>query len=231
MGQVLLPNGTAQPNPPSGYTAFYAKTDGGLYYKTAAGVESPVGMDAVNPGYFDLKPISLKDDGANGWSVTTVNGFPVLTATSTNALKQLVATYHADHDISLALSSSTVDGFFHLHWSHATVAPTGNFVIDVKVRASLPNGAFTTLTPLQFVVTPTAGNINLNNITEMAMPMGWYPYMTPDAILTVLIERNRGANATDTFANSVLFHSADFHVLGSSRLTTNKDIGTGWVNT
>lgn len=228
MGQALFPNGAPQGNPPTGYTTLYAKADGSLCYKTPAGVE--VSFSAPTAGYFDLKPISLKDDGANGWSVTTVNGFPTLTALSTNALKQLVALYHIDHDIDLGVSTSNSGAYFHLHWGHNTASPTGNFIIDIKARVALPNGQFATLAPLQFTLTPSAGNIDRNIITELPLPSAWYPYLSIDSIWTLLIERNRGVNTTDTFNNPVYYYSADFHIRGSSRLTTNKDAGTGWVN-
>lgn len=228
MGQIYLPNGAEQSPPPAGYTALYSKADGALYYKLPGGNE--ISFSPPAPGYFDLKPISLKDDGANGWSITTVNGYPVLTASSTNALKQLIAVYHVDHDIDLTLAGATSGAFLHLHWAHNTATPTGSFVIDVKGRAALPNGQFTTLAPLQFVIAPQATNVDRNMITELELPIGWYPYLTVDAIINLSIERNRGVNATDTFAQPVYFYSADFHVKGSSRLTTAKDIGSGWVN-
>ena len=182
-------------------------------------------------GYFDLTALSFKDDGTNGWTLTTVNGFIYLTATSTNALKQVIAIVHPNHNLDLGLATAASGAFFHLHWTHATVSPTGVIIITVKARAGKPNQGFVTLTPLVFTLTPTAGNIDSNTITELAVPADWYPYLTVDAIWNILIERNRGANAGDTFANPCYLFAADLHVLGSGKMTTAKDIGTGWVNT
>jgi len=181
-------------------------------------------------GFFDLKPISLKDDGANGWTTTLVNGFLFLTATGTNTQKRLVAIQHPDHDIDLDLATASTGAFFHLHWTHDIAAPTGVATIVVAPYAAKPNAAFAALTPLTFTLTPTAGNRMSNTITELAIPADWYQYLTPDAIWNISIERNRGAYASDTFANPVYFFSADAHVRGSGALTTNKDIGEGWIN-
>jgi hypothetical protein len=181
-------------------------------------------------GFFDLKPISLKDDGTNGWSITTVNGFSIFTATSTNALKRMVAIQHPDHDIDLDLETANTGAFFHIHWTHDTAAPTGVAIVTVSPYAGKPNGTFVALTSLNFTLTPTAGNRMNNTITELAIPSDWYQYLTPDAIWNINIDRNRGANASDTFANSIYLFSADAHVRSSGALTINKDIGTGWVN-
>lgn len=181
----------------------------------------------VPSGWFDITPIWAKDDGNNGWTITTVTGNRLaLTANSTNALKQIIFAYHIPHTILLNQSDGNI--FIHPHIEFPNTN-AGNAVLTYRIFAALRDGAFSTEFTLTQTITPSSYAANRNNVIDIAMPTGLAAYLVPDAIFTIGVERNRGANATDTYASSIYLHTVDLHVQGDGKLTTSKDFGTGWI--
>lgn len=183
----------------------------------------------VPDGWADITPIYSKDDGTNGWSLTVPTGATTrlaLTASSTNALKQMIFGYHIPHDILLGQTDGNV--YLHPHLEFPNVN-AGNIILTARIFCALRDGAWSTEFTQTFTVTPSSYAANRNTVIDVALPNGVAAYLVPDATITILFERNRGANATDTYASAVYLHTLDIHAKFDAKLTTSKDVGTGWV--
>jgi hypothetical protein len=168
----------------------------------------------------------VKDDGSGGWTFTTLaSGRRALTAVGTGGAKTLVAEYHVPHRIKLGQVDGQIHYHLHLDFSDQNA---GDAVITVHFYAAKRDGTYGGPFTLTYTLTPANLALNSNLVFELALPTGMAAYMDVDALIEAIITRDPSLPA-DTYAGSVYFGTADFHVLEDGRPTTAKDEGTGWV--
>jgi hypothetical protein len=182
----------------------------------------------ANSGWVDITPVWQKDDGTSPFVMTNISGNRwALAANSTNSLKRVINEYHIPHDIVLNQTDGNI--YLHLHWESADNA-TGNIIAIARIFCALRDGSWSSEFTSTYTLTPsTSLSTGKQIVSELALPTGCAAYLVPDALWYVNIERNRGANATDTYANTWYYHTADLHVQSDVRPTTSKDPGTGWI--
>lgn len=177
-------------------------------------------------GWDDLPPVSFKPDGTNPWTESSPGGNRLAWSASNGTTSRIMLlTYHVYHTV---LQGQT-DSYFHVHWEVANKA-AGNIILIAYVSAALRDGAWSAETAVTITLTPSnQTNANQNNVTEVALPAAIMAYMEVDSLISIRLERNRGANLTDTYNSTVWVHTADIHTRFDNRPTTSKDKGSGWV--
>lgn len=176
-------------------------------------------------GWADITPLHIKDDIGAGWDMAVVAGSrQEMSASSTNPAKTLFAKIHIPHDILLGQEDSLI----HLHWE-APNTNEGNIIITAYISAGLRDGVFSSEYPLVYTLTPSVSGALKNVVTDLALPSGLEAYLVPDAIWTVRVVRDRGTNATDTYASTVFLHTIDIHTRVDYLPTTDHAVGAGWV--
>jgi hypothetical protein len=180
---------------------------------------------SADSGWADITPLHIKDDLNAGWAMATVTGSrQEMSASSSNAAKTLFAKIHIPHDIVL----NQADSLIHLHWE-APDTNAGNVIITVYISAGLRDGVFSSEYSLVFTLTPSVSGALKNVVTDVALPSGLEAYLVPDAIWTARVVRDRGTNATDTYASTVFLHTLDLHTRVDYLPTTDHAVGAGWV--
>jgi hypothetical protein len=187
------------------------------------------GISTINArqGYGDLTPIWVKDDGAGGWTFTTLaDGRKMLTAADGGGAKTLVLGYHVPHEV--VLDQVAAEMFFHIHTEFSSQA-AGDVVIACDMFGAHPNGAWSGPHQLLYTITPSGLALGTNHIIELAIPTAMAEFVCdPDSNLFVHVVRHPGL-PTDTFGGSVYFNTGDFHIKFDGRNTTSKDKSIGWV--
>lgn len=179
-------------------------------------------------GWMDITPFESGDDGANGAVNTLVTGGqPHLYGRRFRGDASQVTNrywrFHIPHDIH----PNPTAAYFHLHWMHNTVSPTGSAIFDIYINACKRDGTPITEVSTTLTITPTAGNCYFSNmVTEIDISAltGILTNLQVDAMFSFYVER-RAAN--DDFAASIYVRGADLHVQSDSKYTTAKDEGTG----
>ena len=174
----------------------------------------------------DITPVYVNDDGSGGWAyVTLATDRRVLGAAGIGGAKTLDAKYHIPHNIKPGQGSGEM--YFHLHVEFSDQT-AGNVVMTVKLFPGKREVAYHAAYTLTYTLTPANYALDSNHVFELALPAGMEAYMEVDAIVSATITRDPSV-VGDTYAGSVYFSTADFHVLTDQRYTTAKDEGTGWV--
>lgn len=185
---------------------------------------------AKEVGWFDITPFEAGDDGANPATNVLVSGAQphVYGRRFRGDAVQVTSRFwrfHIPHDIA----SNPTAFYFHLHWMHNTVSPTGSAIFNVYVNACKRDGAPITEVSTTLTITPLAANCYYQNmVTEIDLTAltGILPNLQVDALFGIYIER---LAANDNFGNDIFVRGADLHVQTEGKVTTAKDEGTGWV--
>lgn len=181
-------------------------------------------------GWFDITPFESGDDGTNGAVNTLVTGgqprlygrrFRGDGSQITNRFWR----FHIPHDIALNPTAA----YFHLHWMHNTVSPSGTAIFTVYVNACKRDGTPITEVSTTLTITPLAADCYKSNmVTEVDLSAltGILTTLQVDALFSVYVERNA---ANDAFGGDIFVRGADMHVQSDGKNTTAKDEGAGWV--
>ena len=202
MGQIILPYVASVDTPQTGSTRVYAKTDGLMYSKDGAGVESQMSVSSaatLSVGGLNMSSatgngIKIGATPAYGWADMLGNVLAKTTGATAPAFAArnggncfsyfcsagniLYFTYHVPHDYALG-----TDIFWHPHWGHNGSAISGNLVIGISAAYAKPSsdslGTFTaeitpTLTYATVNIATTPANTNLINDFQLsaAAPSG-----------------------------------------------------------
>jgi len=179
----------------------------------------------VPDGWLDLFPVSFKDDGANGWAFEEIGatGRFCHTAAGSAGLKRLHFKHHIPHMIKLGATEAHV----HIH-GESEDAGAGNVELIAYIQIALRDGTWSAEYAHTFTLTPSNTLNNKNGVHEVPLNAALLPYLLPDAMTSVRLDRVP-ANVNDTYAGKWYISTLDLHVLGDAKLTTSKDVGTGWV--
>ena len=184
----------------------------------------------VADGWFDILPVSFKDDATNGWAWEQIGstGRYAHTASSSNGIKMLHFKHHIPHDIKIGATEA------YIHFHGETENDTSASVeLIAYVQAALRDGTWSAEYAHPFIFNPailTSSNKNL--VVDVALDANLLAYLVPDAAFSTRLVRypNNPVNpSNDTYASKVYVHTVDLHVQGDAKLTTSKDAGTGWV--
>lgn len=184
----------------------------------------------VADGWFDILPVSFKDDASSGWAWEQIgtSGRYAHTASSNPGIKTIHFKHHIPHEIQFGATEA------YLHFHGETADNTSASVeLIAYVQMALRDGAWSIEYPHPFIWNPaTLATAGKNNIIEVALNSNLLAYLVPDAMTSIRFERypNNPVNPNnDTYAGKVYIHTLDMHVKSDGKLTTSKDVGTGWV--
>lgn len=183
--------------------------------------------EMVKSGYFDILPAHIDFTGAAAPVRTTVTGARTARAFagSGGTTNKIFVSYHIPHDISFSLTNYEI----HLHLEHNNAAPTGNAKFYLDYYVAQPDGTYSAIISKNVLFTPHATNNYLkNNIVKIESLTDSIASLIPDGMILLDLYRDP-ADVADTFTDNVFFTTIDIHVLGDMKLTTSKDLGSGWV--
>jgi hypothetical protein len=180
----------------------------------------------------DITPFESGDDGVNGATHTLITGgqprvYGRRFRGDANQTTNRTYRFHVPHDVAATPTAC----FFHIHWAHNTVSPTGNARFVIYVNACKRDGTPITEVNTTMLITPLAADcykINMVREVDLSALTGILAQLQVDALFSVYLERQAG-DVADTFNGDIFVRGADLHVQTDGKSTTAKDEGGGWV--
>lgn len=195
MSQILIPEGTAPATPSTGVVSVYAKSDGLMYSKDDAGIESALGV---------ALPITVANGGTNITSYTTGD---ILYASATNVLSKL--------PIGSTGEVLTVSGAGIPNWTAGGGSGTVTSVSVVTANGVSGSVATATTTP---AITLTLGAITPTSVNGITIATGTGTMTFPPASAEIGY-LNIPQNSQST-AYTLVLSDAGKHILHPSADTT-----------
>ena len=177
-------------------------------------------------GWNDILPVQFKDDASAGWTHAQIGttGRYAWSAIGTGASSTIHLYYHIPHEVV----SNPATGYWHPHIETPN-NDAGNIVLTANFYAAKRDGSWTTIQTVTYTLTPsTLSSSGKNMVIDLSLPTAILAELEPDALVYCRLVRDP-ALAGDTYTSSVFLFTGDCHVTFHKHGTTEKDKGSGWV--